>query len=202
MCSGPAVGRCWCRGLRQRNRRFHWQRHDRAPDIVLTSAHVVKGADQVTVIGGRRNTAARIVAFHPEMDLAYLAVDATLGNAVGLDSATPAERLVGKTGVAYVFRDGQINAIPVHITNDMLIRTEDIYGQTSRFGFELDADIQRGDSGGAIVVDGRVVGVLWATSQAVDQRAYGINSNASGQLVRDQLRTGKIGDGIDLARCD
>jgi S1-C subfamily serine protease len=175
-----------------------------APGLVLTSAHVVKGAEHVTVIAGHQTTTGRVVAFDPEMDLAYLEVAPSLGKPVRLDTSTPADQLVGRTGVAYVFRDGQIETIPVRITNDILIRTEDIYveGQTQRFGFELDADIQSGDSGGAIVVDGRVVGVLWATSRAVDQRAYGINSNDSGQLVRNQLNTGRIDDEIDVTRCD
>ena len=83
------------------------------------------------------------------------------------------------------------------------IRTEDIYieGETNRPGFELDADIQSGDSGGPVVVDGEIVGVLWARSSKYEHRAYAIDPTRAGRLVREQLRTGAIDESIDLARC-
>ena len=59
---------------------------------------------------------------------------------------------------------------------------------TNRPGFELDADIESGDSGGPVVVDGKVVGVLWARSSKYDHRAYAIDPVAAGGLVREQLR--------------
>ena len=49
------------------------------PGLVLTSAHVVKGATEIEVTNGDRSTTATVVGFDPDMDLAYLAVDGELG---------------------------------------------------------------------------------------------------------------------------
>jgi S1-C subfamily serine protease len=171
-----------------------------APGLVLTAAHVVKGADEIDVTNGTRTTTASIVAFDPDMDLAYLRLEDDLG-------ATPSllggrvDR--GERGVAYVYRDGRAATLPVTVRRPVQIRTEDIYidADTNRPGFELDADIQSGDSGGPVVVDGMVIGVLWARSSKYEDRAYAIDPVAAGELVGEQLRTGSIDDTIDLTRC-
>jgi S1-C subfamily serine protease len=172
-----------------------------APGLVLTAAHVVKGADEIDVTNGARSTTASVVAFDPDMDLAYVRLDDDLpGSTIELaDSAV--ER--GERGVAYVFRDGHVVALPVVVRRPVRIKTEDIYieGDTNRPGFELDADIGAGDSGGPVLVDGKVVGVLWARSSKYEHRAYAIDPVAAGGLVREQLRAGAIDDSIDLARC-
>lgn len=169
------------------------------PGLVLTSAHVVKGADEIVVTTGEHEASAEIVAFDPEMDLAWLAVD------VPVAPVSLAEGRVERAthGTAYVYRDGHVVELPVVVRRPIRIHTEDIYieGDTYRRGYELDADIRAGDSGGPVLVDGEVVGVVWARSSKFDSRAYAIDPVASGSLVREQLRTGRIGDDIDLARC-
>lgn len=173
----------------------------RSEPLVLTSAHVVKGATEIAVTRGGVTGAGRIVAFDPEMDLAYLAV-------AGLATGTPAtvdsgHVAAGDLGRTYLFRDGHVTALPVSIVRRVNIRTEDIYiqGETLRPGYELQVDIDAGDSGGAVVVDGTVVGIVWARSRLDEDRAYAIDPVRGGELVRAQLRTGIIGDDIDLTRC-
>ncbi len=61
--------------------------------------------------------------------------------------------------------------------------------------------VRTGDSGGAVVVDGRVIGVIWARSTRDETRAYAIDPVAGGTLVRSQLRSGSLGDDVDVARC-
>ncbi|MEO6571852.1 MAG: serine protease, partial [Ilumatobacteraceae bacterium] len=46
-----------------------------APGLVLTSAHVLAGAQGIQVVRDDRTAPATIVAFDPEMDLAYLSTD-------------------------------------------------------------------------------------------------------------------------------
>ena len=168
--------------------------------LVLTAAHVVAGAEDITVTHGDTTRTGTIVAFDPEMDLAYLAIDDGDGSpAWTIDSAAVTS---GDTGVALVVRDGVPVVVPVTIERRVTIRTEDIYveGETRRPGFELTADIDEGDSGGAVVVDGTVVGVVWARSRRAGDRAYAIDPVRAGDRVHAQLRTGDLGD-IDLARC-
>lgn len=169
------------------------------PGLILTSAHVVKGADEIAVTNGDHATTAEIVAFDPEMDLAYLRV----AMPVAPVPVTARQMKAGTTGTAYVYRDGEVVAVPVVINRTIQIHTEDIYveGDTYRRGFELDADIRAGDSGGPVMVDGEVVGVVWARSSRFDDRAYAIDPVGSGALVGEQLRSGRIGEAIDLTRC-
>ncbi len=81
------------------------------------------------------------------------------------------------SGRAYVFRDGAVEVLPVRVRRPVQIHTEDIYieGDTYRPGFELDAEIRSGDSGGPVMVDGEVIGVIWARSSKFDARAYAID---------------------------
>lgn len=168
--------------------------------LVLTAAHVVKGARVITVHRGASSGTATVVAFDPEMDLAYLAVD-------GLDTAVPwtvdSEAIEGgERGAAYVVRGGEPTSLAVTLVRRVQIRTEDIYieGETMRPGYEIAVDIDAGDSGGAVVVDGKVVGVVWARSRRDTDRAYAIDPVRAGATVTEQLASGELGD-VDLGRC-
>ena len=170
--------------------------------LVLTSAHTLRAAREIVVSRGDHTAsgAGTIVAFDPEMDLAYLTVD-------GLTTFRPlpvggAEIDEDERGAAYVVRDGERVALPVTLKRSINIRTEDIYvaGETDRPGYELGADIDAGDSGGAVVIDGRVIGVIWARSRENSERAYAIDPVRAGTRTREQLRTGDLGD-VDISRC-
>lgn len=171
-----------------------------APDLALTSAHVVAGAREIVVRHAGGESTAQIVGFDPDMDLAYVSFAAP---AVQVPPTDSDDLEAGDTGTAWVVRDGVAVPVPVTIERRINIRTEDIYvqGETLRPGFELGAEIQSGDSGGAVVVDGQVVGVIWARSNQSDQRAYAIDPVRAGDLIRDQLRSGELGDDVDIARC-
>jgi S1-C subfamily serine protease len=168
--------------------------------LVLTAAHVVAGAREIEVTRGGATGSGRVVAFDPDMDLALVAVDgldvARLGS---IDSAGVA---AGDHGVAYVVRDGEPVAVPVTVRRRVRIRTEDIYveGETVRPGYELTAALREGDSGGAVVVEGKIVGVLWARSRQADDRAYAVDPVRAGELVGAQLAARDLGD-VDLGRC-
>ena len=116
-----------------------------AHGLALTSAHVVAGAEEITVDQRGRRRPGTIVGFDPEIDLAYVAFDAlpTRIPEIGSDHVTP-----GDTGVAYVVRDHEVTEVPVRVRRRVKIRTEDIYidVDTLRPGIELDAEIQSGDS--------------------------------------------------------
>lgn len=172
-----------------------------APGLVLTSAHVLKGSTEITVSNGDQTAAGTIVAFDPEMDLAYVAIEQS--SFAGVIPIGDGQVEAGATGIAYLFRDGDAVRIPIRIRRRINIRTEDIYveGETNRPGFELDADIEAGDSGGVVVVAGEAVGVLWARSRKFEHRAYAIDPVEAGQLIRRQLSSGEIDQPVDVSRC-
>jgi S1-C subfamily serine protease len=169
--------------------------------LVLTSAHVLRGATSVTVAWpDGTSSEAEIVGFDPEMDLAFLATRTERATPLPVASAHVDD---GDTGRAWVVRDGRAVPIDVRIRRRVQINTEDIYveGETTRPGWELDADIRPGDSGGAVVVDGAVVGVLWARSRRFPGRAYAMDPARAGDRINRQLAAGTLGPDIDLSRC-
>jgi S1-C subfamily serine protease len=173
------------------------------PGLVLASAHVLKGARDIAVETAAGSTTGEIVAFDPEMDLALIRLPSA--SPPQIDLAVDARRRLdrGQAGQAYVFRDGSVQVIDVRVMRPITIRTEDIYieGETMRPGFELEAVIQAGDSGGPVVINGEVVAVVWARSNQAERRAYAIDPVAAGALIRQQLATGSIDPSIDLTRC-
>jgi S1-C subfamily serine protease len=171
-----------------------------APGLVLTSAHVLAGAQEITVVQGDFEGAGTIVGFDPNIDLAYVTFDGPETRTLPVASAHVDAH---DTGFAYVVRDGVVVGVPVRIRRRVQIRTEDIYiqGETLRPGFELEADIQSGDSGGAVVIGGRVAGVIWARSRRDAHRAYAIDAVRGAGLIDEQLASGTLGDGVDIARC-
>jgi S1-C subfamily serine protease len=174
------------------------------PGLVLTAAHVLKGADEIDVTNGRRTTTATIVAFDPAMDLALVRLPNQLGASTplaALEDIGEAD-VEGRTGVAYVVRDGRIVTIPVTVRRKINLRTEDIYidGEYDRPAWELDADTRAGDSGGAVVIDGHVIGVLSLRSNRYESRAYAIDPVRGGATIRQQLATSDLSQ-VDLQRC-
>ena len=171
-----------------------------APGVVLTSAHVVAGATDIVVHSpGRETQVATVVGFDPEMDLAYLALERPPGARLSVTSAHVGP---GDRGVAWVYRDGRVVEVPIRVRRRVQIRTEDIYveGETERPGFELDAAIEAGDSGAAVVIDGELAGVIWARSRRFEDRAYAIDPTRAGALIRSQLGSGDLAS-VDVARC-
>ena len=171
-----------------------------APGLAITSAHVVAGARAITVERRGGRFPAEIVGFDPDMDLAYLAFSTLPGTYPSVASEHVRD---GDAGTAFVVRDGDTVELPVTVRRRVRIRTEDIYiqGETLRPGFELDADIESGDSGGAVVVDGEVVGVIWARSNRFDRRAYAIDAVRAATLIEEQRAAGDLGDDVDVTRC-
>ena len=170
------------------------------PGLVLTAAHPLRGAREIVVRRDGVDVPAEIVAFDPEMDLAYLAIAGPTAAPMPIDSdhVDP-----GDPATAWVVRAGQPVAVRATVQRRVRINTEDIYvdGETTRPGFELMADIEPGDSGAAVVVDGTLAAVVWAKSRRATGRAWAIDPDRGGGLIDEQLRTGRLGDDVSLVRC-
>jgi S1-C subfamily serine protease len=165
---------------------------------------VLKGADEIVVSNAGTATTGTIIAFDPAMDLALVQLAEPLGDVLPLADISEIAEIdtEGADGIAYVMRDGAIVEIPVTVRRKINLRTEDIYidGEYDRPAWELDATTKAGDSGGAVVVNGRVIGVLSLRSNRYDSRAYAIDPVRAGDTIRAQRESGAL-DGIDLARC-
>ena len=153
-----------------------------APGRVLTAAHVVAGADSITVTGHGATFEADVVALDPALDLAVLAVDAELPFVeIGSGEA-------GDAGTVVVHRDGEAVQLPVVVRRRVVVNTDDIHRTATvrRPGYELatpDARIERGDSGAVVVIDGRAVAVIWSRSNRDETRVWATDATAIGDRV-------------------
>ena len=151
-----------------------------APGRIATVAHVVAGATQIEVRGTNGSSPATVVYFDPVYDVAVLKVDPALAEPIQLGGAEP-----GDQGTVTVYRDGAPVELPAGVQRRVDIRTADIYGEGThlRPGYELNVGIEPGDSGGAVVVDGKAVALLWSTSRLAEGRTWAMRTS----LIADHL---------------
>lgn len=151
-------------------------------DGVVTNAHVVAGASEITVTDADGvSRAAELRAFDPVRDLALLSV-------VGLEAtALETDAPQGGTDATALVRAAEaIEVAEVRIERTINIISTDIYGQGEhrRRGMELSADIDAGDSGGAILdASGRVVGIVFSASRTQTDVAYAVSALEISALI-------------------
>lgn len=149
-----------------------------ASDLVVTGAHVVLGLDPIEVrtFDGRELTGSA-VAFDPEADLAIVAVAGADLDPLPL-APTTADDTVGMLagwhgGVAPDPTPFRIDR-PVTVRIEAVATTE----RVDRPSWLLAADVDRGDSGGALVDQrGSVVGVAYASSRQGDGVGYAVRAS-------------------------
>ena len=157
-----------------------------APGRVATNAHVVAGAERVTVSvrGTGRERAARVVAFDPERDVAVLQVADLEAPAVDLGAAlgTGAQAaLAGFPG------DNGLWVGAARVRDVLRARGADIYGSpdVSRQIYSLRAQVRRGASGGPVIDrDGNVVGMVFATSLDDPDTGYALTLDEISPVLR------------------
>lgn len=160
--------------------------------LILTSAHVVGGASEISTRMGGDDSTATIVAFDADNDLAYLKPAKANEHGWQLATADQLDEISrGSAASVYVVRDGEMTRLDATIVRRVEIDTEDIYidVDVTRPGWEIRYPIESGDSGGAVTVNGAVIGVVWAKSRVAADRAYAIDPVLGGDLIRRQLAT-------------
>jgi S1-C subfamily serine protease len=132
---------------------------------ILTSLHVVDGADtiELTFFDGSKSP-AEIVATQPEDDIAVIRADsppatlvpATLGNPNAVRQGSEAYALGSPFGLYGSVSAGVISGLDRSFTNPDT-------GKTLTGLFQIDAAVNPGNSGGALVDrDGRLIGIVTA----------------------------------------
>ncbi len=147
--------------------------------LALTAAHVVAGADSVSVIDldGVEHD-ARVVWFDPDLDLAALLVPAELGTPVGVRPAGADEIDRGVVAVSRgALDDRVVTTSEVDVPRHVNIATTDIYldRDVVRPGFEVTGAIEAGDSGTMVVTADGAAGVVWSRSNATAGRAWAVD---------------------------
>lgn len=158
---------------------------------IATVAHVVAGATRIEVRGAHGTAEATVVYFDPINDVAVLKVDPGLATPIAIGAAEPSDH-----GTVIVYRDDAPVELPADVQRLVDIRTADIYGEGKhlRPGYELTLDIQAGDSGAVVVVDGKAVALVWATSRQAEGLAWAMRTS----LIADHL---SVSTPVDNGHC-
>jgi S1-C subfamily serine protease len=153
---------------------------------VATNAHVVAGAERVTVSvrGTGREHSARVVAFDPRRDVAVLEV-------TDLDAPVAKQGAALDTGaeaaVAGFPGDEGLSVGAARVRDVLRARGADIYGtpDVTREIYSLRAQVRRGASGGPVLDRrGEVVGMVFATSLDDADTGYALTLDEVAPVLR------------------
>ena len=164
-----------------------------APKRIVTNAHVVAGASDVSVqVGGRgRALEARIVAFDPDLDLAILDVPTLSAPALKREPDLSPDAPVVVAGFPL---GGPYRAEAARNRGEIAALGEDIYGRdrVDREVYSLYANAKPGNSGGPLLTtDGRVAGTVFAGSRIDSDTAYALTDAATDTLLDGALTYSK-----------
>lgn len=168
-----------------------------APGYVLTNAHVVAGSDRQLVIAGHDQLTANVVAYDPSLDAAVLRVPDLVAPTLEL-AVDEVPRGVGGAVLGYP-GGPPLTVSPAAVRSTIDAVGRDVYGagRVERRLFEIQAHVGAGNSGGPFVLaDGRVAGMIFASSTVDQGLAYAITAAQVAPLVEvARFSTQPIGTG-------
>lgn len=144
---------------------------------VITNAHVVAGADQVTVSSTRGPTTAEVVVFDAAADLAVLRAPGLGAPALQLSAGTVAN---GSTATILGYpRDGALTQTAAVIVQRLPTVASTAGGLSVREVYRLRAHVEHGNSGSPLITSaGRVAGVVNALSLTERDTGFALTSTA------------------------
>jgi len=158
--------------------------------MIATNAHVVSGAQQITVTLADGSTAAgSVVGTDTTADLAVVHIDRT--GLVPLPFGRSADVRVGQmvivVGNALALEGGPTASLGIVSALDRTIGTTD--GTTYSHLIQTDAAMNSGDSGGPLVdAQGRVIGINTAGASSAENVGFAIAIDTAAPVL-EQLRT-------------
>lgn len=140
------------------------------PHVAVTNAHVVAGATSVMVDGAN----ATVAYFDPVNDIAILRVPSLNLVAMRFLGSVPASG--SKASVIGFPLNGSRTLSPSVISGQITAQSRDIYDQQlfDRRVLVLYANVEPGNSGSPVLVNGHVAGVLFSKSLSQTSTAYAI----------------------------
>jgi S1-C subfamily serine protease len=154
---------------------------------VVTNAHVVSGTKTHTIYSASSaQMPATVVYFDPDRDVAVLSVpDFKMAPLVfGPASRGTKGAVIGYPG------GGQQKTLPAIVDGRITAEGRDIYNSklVTRQIFVIEASVRPGNSGGPLVdLEGRVLGLVFATSAGVPNQAYALTDDEIDADIRYAL---------------
>jgi S1-C subfamily serine protease len=155
------------------------------PGYVVTNAHVVSGTSGHTIEApGSAEMQATVVFFDPERDVAVLYVPEYRAAALAFGTASR-----GTQGAAIGYPGGGPETTsPAVVDGEVAAEGRDIYNANlvTRQILVIQARVRPGNSGGPLVdLDGRVIGLVFATSAGDPNQAYALADSEITGDIRD-----------------
>jgi S1-C subfamily serine protease len=152
---------------------------------VVTNAHVVSGTTSHSIQKPDGTTLRAIVVFFdPERDVAVLSVPGYAAAGLAFGSAQR-----GTQGAVIGYPGGQgEKVVPAVVDGAVMAEGRDIYNQNlvTRQIFVLQASVHPGNSGGPLIdLQGRVLGMVFATSASDPNQAYALTDDEIAPDIRD-----------------
>ena len=155
-----------------------------APGYVVTNAHVIAGGRRVVVAGIGGTYDATPVLFDPDFDIALLRVPNLVALALPLASQDP-ERGTAAAVLGYP-NGGPLRVAPAAVSGNYDATGRNIYAteRVRRDIVEIRSDIERGNSGGPLMLaDGTVGGVVFAEARTDDEVGYALAPTAVAERI-------------------
>ncbi|QVI28816.1 Colicin V production protein [Mycolicibacterium neoaurum] len=159
-----------------------------APNRVMSNAHVVAGAETVTVEVNGETYDATVVSYDPNQDISILAVPELPSVPLVFDDSEAAPStdaiVMGYPG------GGDFTATPARVRETIELNGPDIYNSTTvnRTVYTIRGTVKQGNSGGPMVdKDGKVLGVVFGA--AVDDADTGFVLTAE-QVLPQRMQVG------------
>ncbi len=164
-----------------------------AKDYVVTNAHVVAGVRSPTIVDDNGRHRATTVYFNPSLDIAVLKTNNLAGEPLSIE-ATALPR--GTVAVVIGYPGGRpLEASSGGLRRQITAIGRDIYGEkrTERDIYEIQAEIEEGNSGGPLIrPDGTVIGVLFARSETFQNTGYAVTSQAIGPALAQAKKSAEV----------
>ena len=155
--------------------------------FIVTNAHVVSGtSDHAVYTAGGNQYRATVVYFDPERDVAVLSVIDYPGRALAF---APGDRGTQGAVIGYP-GGGSLTVSPAIIDGKVEAEGRDIFNSNlvTRQIFVMQSRVRPGNSGGPLVdTQGRVLGLVFATSAGDPNQAYALTDDEIASDIRDAL---------------
>ncbi len=155
-----------------------------SPTHVVTNAHVVAGTDATAITLAGSTFETTVVHFDPDTDVAVLYAPQADAPALELAAQVPRR---GTSAVALGYPGGgELRVSPAAVTANHEVPGPNIYGE-GRYDHEvveMRADIERGSSGGPLIVaPGVVGGVVFGESRSAADVGYAISAPSAAESI-------------------
>lgn len=160
---------------------------------ILTNAHVVEGADQVTVVlNDGRSFAGKVIGADPVTDVAVVQIEAN--NLPTIESANSDSIVVGQWAIAIGNPLGLNNTVTQGIVSATGRSGSDIGIRDKRLDFiQTDAAINPGNSGGPLLnAQGQVIGVNTAILGGAQGLGFAIPIETAQRVANQLITTGRV----------